>query len=171
MSTGYAATDIAALDAMEISGVDERYLGSPFLPLKTLPSRSKGAQMEAIVRELMAKEGHEVDKPASSEHDMIIDGLKVELKGSFLWSGSDTYVFQQIRDQDYDILVAAAFAPDELVLLAATKEQVRERIMNDEHRQHGGGSNDSGTWWIRGSLEDLDWMRPLEDVLAERGRP
>lgn len=143
----YGATAISQMPIFTeaVGEEDPRYANSPFLPLKRLSSRKKGSAIEKIFEGLMATSGRIVLPPLTSDHDRLVDGAKIEVKGSFLWEGSDHFRWQQIRvDQDYDILAVLAFYPDRLEMFgcshAAAKQHltVQDADGNWIHNQHGG---------------------------------
>ena len=76
------------------------WLGSPFYWIKGRPSRQVGTIGEALVAGWAAAKGFEVQRPLSSDHDRRIEGLKVEIKFSTLWTDHEIFKFQQLRDQD-----------------------------------------------------------------------
>jgi len=152
------------------------YLNSPLLPLKSLSSRKKGKHFESIVKQWLSKNGLRVTKGTSSNHDFIVNGLKVEVKGSFLWGQGTGYKFQQIRtNQDYDILIFLALHPSQIEIYGCTAVRAKENLeIQDErglwiYNQHGGNKVNSGTFQVFGFPSEWKWMKPInrvEDFLA-----
>ena len=150
---------------------DPRYEDSVFLPLKQLSSKTKGAKFEQIVEEAMSKNGHKVGKSANgSDSDRAIDDLNVEIKGSFLWKGQDTFRFQQIRNQDYDLVIFLFVYPDHISIRAAHKQDVMDVVARQDengffpHNQHGGKKVDSGTYFLDTTEEDMPFLVDLDKV-------
>lgn len=85
----------------EDAAADE-WEASPFGWIRREPSRRKGAIGEALAKDWAAQEGFAVQPPTDTGHDCRIEGLLVEVKFSLLWGGGE-FVFQQIRDQNYEI--------------------------------------------------------------------
>lgn len=150
---------------------------SPLLPLKALSSRKKGKHFESIVKQWLSKNGLVVTKGTSTDHDFIVNGLKVEVKGSFLWGqGDQGYKFQQIRtSQDYDIIIFLALHPSGIFIYGCTAAAAKENLeIQDErgcwiHNQHGGNKVNSGTFQVFGFPVQWKWMKPInsvEDFLA-----
>jgi hypothetical protein len=146
--------------------IDDYYSGSVFQPLKQLSSKKKGKYFESIFEEYCVGKGKKVDKPLNSDHDRIVDGLKVEVKGSFIWSGSTNFRWQQIRPaQDYDIMVFIAVYHSSIEFYSATKDTVTKyvQVQNEKgewiHNQHGGKRVNSGTFFLDGVPEDYTWMK------------
>lgn len=144
------------------------YINSPFKPLKSLASRTKGAAFERLLAEVLTGQGHEVEPAQSSEYDRLVDGKRIEIKGSFLWGNRGYFRWQQIRaNQDYDYILFLSFFPERLEVHYATKETVIKHLAaadgngNYPHNQHGGMSQDSGTYYMQGTSEDFPWLTPL----------
>jgi hypothetical protein len=150
------------------------YNGSSLQLFQQMSSKKKGAAFEHLITEVLRRRGYDVTKPSNSDHDRIINGKKVEIKGSLGWVTNGVishYRFQQIRQsQDYEIVLFAFFTPDGLVLKGCTKQTAMEHlsIQDDEgnfpHNQHGGKRVNSGTFCIDCQPDELDWMLPIEEM-------
>ena len=105
----------------------------------------------------MTKLGYTVQKAENSDHDRIINGVKVEIKGSTLAKNKKNFSFLQIRpDQDYHLMMFAMFYPNELVLMEMEKEQVIKNVeLGIFKKQHGGKKADSGQFCYYGNKETL----------------
>jgi hypothetical protein len=110
-----------------------------------MSSRKKGKYFEMIVAEYFEKQGYSVTRSSNSDHDRIINGKKVEIKGSILWGEGTHFRWQQIRpSQDYDVICFVAIYPDRIEFYGVTKESIRYNIeVQDEkgnwtYNQHGG---------------------------------
>jgi len=148
---------------------NDPYRNSIFAIFKHMSSKRKGAAFEKIFKEYMNSLGATVEKPTSSEHDVIINGIKVEVKGSTLWGEGTHFRFQQIRSgQDYDVIVFVSVFPDRIEFHHADKRTVMENLeVQDEngnwpHNQHGGKSKNSGTFFIDCFPSKVEWMKDLE---------
>jgi len=100
-------------DAQVEMGLRERvspWAGSPFEWLMSLPSRSRGKAGEVLAAAWLARNGHRVASPTSADHDRRVNGAKIEIKMSTLWTGGN-YVFQQLRDQDYEYVFLLGISP------------------------------------------------------------
>ncbi len=137
---------------------DPRYANSPFRYLKKLHAKQKGKRYEKITECVLKKIGYKVSKPTSTDHDRIVDGVKVEIKGSTLNKNTDHFSFLQIRpDQDYDVIYFSMFYPDRLVIMAMSKDKIKENISHRIFKeQHGGEGADSGTYLYYGNCESLE---------------
>jgi hypothetical protein len=148
------------------------YSDSTFLPLKQMSSKKKGKYFETLVEEFFLKKGYSISKPESSDHDRIINDLKVEIKGSFLWGDGTHFRWQQIRpNQDYDIICFVAVYPNRIEIYGATKEDCKKYLeVQDEngqwiYNQHGGKKVNSGTFVIDGFPEDFSWFKKIEELI------
>lgn len=137
--------------------LDHRYQGKKFEHIKAMPAKQKGKRMEEIVAQVYLKLDHQVQKPQSTDYDLLINGKPCEITGATQVKGGDHFSFLQIRPlQQYDILVFAMFYPEQLVVMEMTKQRVLELIANRTFRkQHGGNSAESGTYCYYGTPESL----------------
>ena len=151
------------------------YRNSAFQIYKHMSSKKKGAAFEAIVQEYCTQLGYTVTKPENSDHDRIINGKKVEIKGSMLWSGTNTHFrWQQLRPaQDYDVVVFLAIFPDRIEFYGATKDDVKNNleVQNENgewlYNQHGGKKVNSGTFFLDSIGTNIpDWFTSIDEVLA-----
>lgn len=178
LPTEFSAAHVAerCAESWKAATQSSPYADSPFRPLWEMSSRRKGAHMEATLHTLLEESGYEVLRGGSSEFDRTVNGLKLEIKGSFLWDGAhQRFSWQQIRlDQDYDLLALLAFYPDRLLILGATKQQVTEHLGVQDaegrwpYNQHGGSSVNSGAFVMNGLPEDFPWLRSLGDLLPKK---
>tara|TARA_R110000772_G_scaffold82558_4_gene175056 strand:+ start:728 stop:1237 length:510 start_codon:yes stop_codon:yes gene_type:complete len=136
---------------------DTRYDGSPMMHVKNMGPGQKGSTCEKMVEDLYTKMGSVVEKPTSSEHDRIIDGIKTEIKGSCLAANSDVFSFLQIRpSQDYSQLIFFMAYPNEVVMMKMNKETVMKCVENKHFKpQHGGKKGNSGTYLYYGNPTTL----------------
>lgn len=151
---------------------NDPYADSPFRELKALSSKRKGAWFERIVESILRSKGYIVEKPSHTDHDRIVNGLKMEIKGSFMWGSSEGFRWQQIRsNQDYDFICFLAVYPYSLDLKGAPKSVVLKEVATPTgeglyiHNQHGGKTKNSGTYFIQGPIKDFPWLEEVEDVI------
>jgi len=120
--------------------------GSPFAWILSIPSRSKGSYGEKFVAELFRSNGFEVKRPKSaSDHDRVINGHRIEIKMSTLWTQGSVYKFQQIRDQQYDFLLCLGLSPSAVHCWLIPKEKIRLGLEGVSH-QHGGKAGKDTLW-------------------------
>jgi hypothetical protein len=148
------------VDEELVSGdiMDPRWETSPYFLLKCMKAKQAGSRYEKIVESIYINAGETVEAPTSTDHDRIINGEKVEIKGSMITKGSDDkFSFLQVRPaQTYDKVVFLVIYFDEIHLYEMTKEQILEAIENGIFKkQHGGKKANSGTYCFNGSMEKL----------------
>lgn len=163
-ASDYLETDVC--QELEDNKDSDIYTDSVFKNLKDLSSKKKGKYFEQLYAEYKLSQGVIVTKPENSDHDRIVDGLKVEIKGSFIWSNANSFRWQQIRTgQDYDVVVFIAIYPDRVEFYQADKETVKRNVEVQDakgnwiHNQHGGKTVNSGCFFIDGLPSDFDWFK------------
>jgi len=137
---------------------------SSFKPFHDISSpRSKGAQGERLVEEIMKSLGHIVERPSSSNYDRIISGHKTEIKVSTTWNNiENNFTWQQIRRQVYDRIIFVGINPNSIDLFWATKKDLDKHIFSkDKFRQHAGKKGAQELYWIQGAAR-LNWFRDIE---------
>lgn len=151
---------------------NDPYLNSPFRVYKEMSSKKKGKYFELIVEQYLKKQGYNVTKSQNSDHDRVVNGKKLEIKGSMLWGEGTHFRWQQIRtSQDYDVMCFVAIYPDRIELYGATKDVVKCNLEVQDDRgnwiynQHGGKRTNSGAFVIDGMPEDFGWFQYLEELL------
>ena len=88
----------------------DEWQDSPFGWMRQQPSRRRGKIFEQLVAGWCAAKGFDVTAPPNSDSDKVIGGLRTEIKGSTRWEGGG-FRFQQLRDQEYDIVVCLGILP------------------------------------------------------------
>ena len=140
---------------------------SPFGWIKALPSRSAGAVFEALVSGWCAAKGLDVTRSPDSDADRIISGLRTEIKGSTPWrNGSNK--FQQLRDQNYSVVVCMGISPFDAHCWVIEKDAVME-LWNDGviSSQHGDASGSDTAWITVNPANPPNWIRPYGGTLSE----
>ena len=122
------------------------WAGSPFAWIRTRPSRQSGKIGEQLVSGWCAAKGLDVTASGDSEADRVIAGRRVEIKFSTLWE-SGLYVFQQIRDQDYEYAVCLGVSPFDAHCWAISKDVLRQHVIG--HTPQHTGKDGKETFWIR----------------------
>ena len=131
---------------VEYSSESDDWDGSPFQWLKSKPSRQIGAIGEKLVSGWLAARGFNIARSPDSEADRIIESKRVEIKCSTKWK-SGTYKFQQIRNQNYDMLICLGLSPFDAHCWVFTKEEIMG-LWDDGHvkSQHGGAAGRDTAW-------------------------
>lgn len=153
-----------AREAMASKGANP-WIGSPFEWLMILPSRSRGAAGEAIASSWLTIADFQVAKPSNTGHDRLVNGHKIEVKLSTLWKGGN-FVWQQIRDQDYEYALLLGLSPESAAAWFVPKQVAHDKSVP----QHGGSAGTDTRWLTVKAGETPGWMAEwggsLDDCLS-----
>ena len=128
--------------------------GSPFEPLRSMANRRKSAVGVRTVRELILRRFkillHSSVSPAAA---LAYGAMIVKVKTCIQWENGNV-VYEQIRsDEPYDLLVMAAFCPDDFLLWAVPRKVVLAQSL-PQHAEH--------SRWVRFEPESPPgWLRPF----------
>lgn len=143
------------------------WVDSPFEWLKNIPSPStRGKAFAELLSGWCADRGMTVAMSPDSHADRIIGGVRVEVKGSTQWQNGG-YKFQQIRDQNYSIIVCLGISPLDAHCWAIPKATVMQwwqagRISS----QHGGAGGNDTAWLSVDPSAAPAWLQPYGGTLA-----
>jgi len=127
---------------------DTSWANSPFDWIRSRPSRQRGAIGELLVSGFLASKGFDVTRSPDSEADRVVEGYRIEIKFSTRWA-SGVYKLQQIRDQNYDVLICLGVSPLEASMWALSKQEVMDQLVSGAvglSGQHGGASAEDTAW-------------------------
>lgn len=162
---------------------EDIYRGSEFEWYRNLSSKRKGKVGELMVGDHFQKMGLNVhtskearskklvDKSIKlSDYDLYIENfnIKAEVKTSTIWGTTNTFKFQQIREQEYDIIIFQFIHPDEVKLFYCTKEDARTYIMIEGNGQHGGGDAEETSWISVTNGKVPAYMKPLNQLILSQ---
>jgi len=134
---------------------DIAWKDSPFAWIKTRPSRQIGKIGEDLVAGWCAAKRLNVSRSSNSDADKIIEGLRVEIKLSTLWEGG-FYKFQQVRNQEYDVLLCLGVSPFDAHAWVMKKSDIPFDRLEHQH----GGARGSDTWWIQVDPQRIpQWLK------------
>ena len=137
---------------------------SPFAWIKTRPSRQVGAIGEKLVAAWCAAKGFDVLRSPDSEADRIIEGHRIEVKFSTLWTNGG-YKFQQVRDQNYDYLFCLGISPFDAHAWIIPKSVLLTHVIG--HMGQHTGATGTDTAWIGFTVgKEFEWMKPYGGSLA-----
>ena len=157
------------LMAAEVGADDARWAQSPFNWIRSRPSRSKGKIGELLVSEYLTEQGFYVTRSPDSEADRVVEGHRVEIKFSTEWQ-SGAFTFQQIRDQDYDILICLGVSPFSASMWAISKRELmhqRRRGAVGLSSQHGGAQATETAWLSFDADSPPPWLSSHGGTLRE----
>lgn len=126
---------------------DAAWRSSPFGWIKARPSRQVGTIGERLVAGWCATHDLNVSRSPDSDADRIVEGVRIEIKFSTIWKNG-SYRFQQIRDQDYAILVCLGISPFDAHCWVFEKRDVMSGVGEKEglSNQHGGRAGSDTAW-------------------------
>ena len=141
--------------------------GSPFYWIKGRPSRQIGAIGEVLVERWAQSHGFDVKKPRSSDHDRQINGLKVEIKFSTLWTDNEIFKFQQLRDQDYEYCFLLGISPFDVQAWFVPKSALAQDRPPELVPQHGGSRGQDTKWLSFQAASPPAWLSPFGGRLTQ----
>jgi len=157
---------IAGTIKQDYQDIDTDWEHSPFGWIKTLASRRAGAVFESLVAGWCAAKGLDVVRSPDSDADRVISGLRTEIKGSTLWRNG-SYKFQQLRDQNYDVIVCLGVSPFDAHCWVIEKDVVM-KLWNDGviRSQHGGATGSDTAWITVSPAQPPAWLSPYGGTLS-----
>ena len=144
---------------------DSAWRGSPFEWVLRLSPATKGRLGKQLVYQWSALKGLSVDRCLDSEADMLINGHRVEVKFSMLWSAG-IYRFQQIRDQNYEYAVCLGISPREAHCWVLSKTILRNYVIG-HMGQHTGIAGRETAWFPVNPHNPPNWLAPCGGTLEQ----
>jgi len=141
------------------------WAASPFGWIRAQPSARKGAIGVAIVRAWANSAGFTVTRATHSDHDLVVSGLKIEVKLSTLWANGG-FTFQQLRDQDYEHVCLLGIEPQEVRLWTLPKPVALKHARG----QHTGERGQDTSWVSFKAASPPPWLQPYGDTLSAARR-
>ena len=149
----------------EYKSYNSDWTESPFAWIKGLPSRTRGKIGEQLIEHWCTEQNFNVRPSPDSEADRIINGLRVEIKSSTLWT-SGIYKFQQLRDQAYDVVICLGLSPYDVHCWILSKKVIMEQWRSGGiGSQHGGHQGTDTAWLEVKPNAPQAWLTPQD------GRP
>ena len=146
----------------------DNWRGSPFAWIRTCPSRQRGKIGEQLVSGWCAEKGLSVGRSGDTEADRVIKDHRVEIKFSTLWANG-VYKFQQIRDQDYELLVCLGLSPFEARCWVIPKAALYDHVIGHTPQHTGAGGTE--TFWLSvRPNEPPAWMKSYGGTLDQAFR-
>jgi hypothetical protein len=103
-----------------------------------------------------------VEAADGTGHDCRLNGVFVEVKFSLIWGGGE-FVFQQLRDQDYEIACLLGLKPQRVHLWAVPKSIIWENATG----QHTGAAAQDTRWVRFPAIGRPEWLRPYGGTPAK----
>ena len=156
---------IAASIEPDYTSNEDEWLASPFGWIKQKPSRTVGKIFEQLVAGWCAAKEFDVTAAPNSDSDRVIGGLRSEIKGSTLWKGGG-FKFQQLRDQEYDIVICLGIRPFDAQCWVIPKDvlmQHPEGVVS----QHGGQAGTDTAWLGFNASTPPRWLQQWGGRLSD----
>jgi len=153
MGTNYATREYQELVSIskalsaEYKNKKKQWIGSPFEWIKYQSSRSIGAIGEKIVSSWLVLHDFNVSRSPDSEADRVVDGKRVEIKFSTQWENG-SYLFEQLRDQNYEFAIFLGVSPNDAHCWVIPKEDIVRmwKVERTLPPQHGGEEGEDTAW-------------------------
>jgi len=154
----------AELQEEYLDPAESEWAESPFLWIVTRrSSRQRGKIGEQLAAAWCTAHGLSVSRSPDSDADRVIEGKRVEIKFSTRWVGG-AYVFQQIRDQEYDYILCIGISPFAVHAWCMKKSEIPFDALKHQH----GGDRGRDTWWFSVNPENPPaWLAPFGGTLTE----
>lgn len=121
---------------------DILWQGSLFGWLSELPLGKRERIGQQLVAGWCAAKGLDVTASGDSEADRVIGGRRMEIKFSTLWKNG-LYVFQQIRDQDYEYAVCLGVSPFDAHCWVVSRDVLRAHVIGHTPQHRGRAGTDT----------------------------
>jgi len=146
---------------------DSLWDGSPFAWIRSRPSRQIGAIGEMLVSNWCESKKISVSRSGDSDADRIINGVRVEIKFSTLWTENGIYKFQQIRDQEYKYCFCLGVSPFEVHAWFIPKTEISSPRPPALTHQHGGSEGRDTLWLSFEAKNPPGWLSNYGGTLGQ----
>ena len=143
--------------------------------ISRVSSRQKGAIGEELVSKWLTSHDFDVKRSPDSQADRVIEGKRVEIKFSMLWENGG-YPFQQIRDQNYELMICFGISPSSAhcwvipkadIFRLIKEEKIRRQYSGRQYSGYG-GKEWTGTAWFSVPVNSVpEWLKPYGGSLSE----
>ena len=133
---------------------------SPFAWIRNVRSpRRRGSIAEKLVAKWCRAHHIDVERSSDTEADIVLEGVRTEIKFSTLWA-NQSYKFQQIRDQDYQLLVCLGVSPFTAHAWIFEKDFLVSNtgLVAGLTYQHGGAEGRDTAWLSVSPTDVHPWM-------------
>ena len=130
--------------------------------IHTAPSARKGAVGKALVRRWAEEQGRQISRALEKGHSFCVDGLRVAVKLSLVWSDG-LFAFEQLRDEPYDVACLLGLEPDRVHLWCVPKPV----LLQNAPGQHTGAQARETRWIQFPAADPPGWLVPYGDTPAE----
>ena len=143
----------------DLKDKSEMWEGSPFEWVLQFSARQKSAFGRQLLDSWCQSKGLITKKPKESSESLIINGRKVAIKFSTLWT-NHVYKFQQIRQEGYDHILCFGLSPNEAHCWLID----REFVIKNASPQHKGAAE---YWFVVNPKFPPKWINNCGGTLEE----
>lgn len=151
------ADHAAALEAAYAAGQPDPWAGSRYAWIRNLAPARRGKAGGQLVDRWLRATGVDVAPRLNSEHDRVVAGRKAEIKLSTLWTGTGEYTFQQLRDQDYELLILLGVSPEKVHAWVLPKHAALAHLTADMGARTAGAD---ARWLTFPAARPPAWLAP-----------
>ncbi len=145
----------------ELEESKDNWRDSPFEWILKLPPRKKGKLGGKLLAAWLASKGVNIDATKDASESLVINGHKVAIKFSTLWTNG-FYKFQQLRRTGYEYVLCLGISPFETHCWFFEKKYVLEHAT----KQHKGGRQ-SEYWITVDPRNPLEWTKSCGGSLSQ----
>jgi site-specific DNA-methyltransferase (adenine-specific) len=145
----------------ELEDSNDQWKNSPFEWVLKLPPRKKGKLGGKLIAAWLASNGINIDTTKDASESIVINGHKVAIKFSTLWTKS-FYKFQQLRSTGYEYVLCLGISPFE----AHCWFFDRKYVLDYATKQHKGGRK-SEYWITIDPNHPAEWTKDCGGSLSQ----
>ena len=147
--------------------VEAFWAESPFAWIRRKMPRTKGAIFKRLVAQYFAERGFDVRLAPGRGADRVIGGLRVQIKGATLWSDFQSYRFQQLRDQEHDIVICLGVSPFDAHCWVIPRDILMANWGVEEglESQHLGAAGADTAWLVVRPDSVPEWLQDFGGTL------
>ncbi len=139
--------------------------GSPFQWISEAQSGRKGAVGKKLVKGWAEQEGLNVGAKSGRGHAFRIDTVRIAVKLSLVWTDR-IFVFEQIREDNFDVMSLLAIEPRNARLWIVPKDV----LWNNADWQHRGAAGRDTKWLHVSAARPPAWLNPYGGTLRKARR-
>jgi len=154
-----------AVQANYVTDEPDPWADSPFHWISAAQSGRKGAVGKKLVRRWAEQEGLHVAGKSGRGHAFRAGEVRVAVKLSLVWADG-LFVFEQIRDESYDVMALLALEPQKARLWVVPKEV----LWGHADWQHKGAAGRDTKWLHVPSARPQTWLKAYGGTLRRARR-
>jgi hypothetical protein len=153
------------IEATYAAGGPDPWKGSPFQWISEAQSGRKGAVGKKLVKAWAEHEGLNVKGKSGRGHAFRVDSVRVAVKLSLIWADG-IFVFEQIREENFDVMSLLAVEPRRVRLWIVPKDV----LWNNADWQHRGTAGRDTKWLHVPATKPPAWLNSYGGTLRDTRR-